>query len=103
MMHHHSRTLLRKVNAFPAIGYPAGTLLVSSTGAGGGFVASPESIHVWVRLAGWPEDLFQRSEFPEEDQNYEFAVWKEDGTFYLENHRLKYGQTVEEAGRHVGR
>ena len=78
------------------IGYPPGTLLFASTEAGGGFSGRPESITVWVRKDLWPEGLFPRQEFPQHnDHSVKYAVYREDGSFYLEEHRLKYNGDVD--------
>lgn len=86
--------LRAKVNSNPVIGYPPGALLVASTRAGGGFVGASCGLYVWVRNAGWPEDLFPRVELPPESTQVEYNVYEEDGNFYCEKHRLKYGATI---------
>lgn len=103
MLRHTTRNLRAKSNANEVCGFPPGTLLCASTGAGGGFVNAPESIGVWVRRGeGWPESLFPRVDFPKESKTCHYNILEEDGTFYLEEHRLKYGWDipVTEAQKH---
>lgn len=94
MLRHTVSKLRAKTNRDACIGYPPGTLLVVSTGAGGGFANAPERLTVWVRMAGWPEELFPREAMPDQTKNYQYDVWEEDGNFYLERHRLEYGWTI---------
>lgn len=94
MLHTYVCRLRQRVNANGILGYPPGTLLCASVSAGGGFAGSASHITVWARNAGWPEDLFERVEFPKHDEkSYDYSVWQEDGLFYLESHRLKYNWT----------
>lgn len=105
MLNSYWKKLRATVNANEVCGHAPGTLLCVSHGAGGGFVGAPERLTVWVRrktvlhsaLAeydGWAPDLFPRQEFPEESANVKYSIWEEDGTFYLEEHRRKYGWTI---------
>lgn len=105
MLSNYWRKLRAKTNSNPVLGFAPGQLLCVSTGAGGGFARAPERLTVWVRrrtvldlsaseYEGWPSDLFPREEFPEESQDVEYCVYEEDGTFYVEKHRLKYEWTI---------
>jgi len=89
--------LRARTNANEVIGYPPGTLLMASVGGGGGFSGLAGRATVWVRMTGWPEELFPRVDFPphgEHSPDLNYDVWQEDGMFYLEKHRLEYGWTL---------
>lgn len=88
MLHHYTAALRAHSNANEVCGHAPGTLLVASTSTGGGFVPMPEGITAWVRRAGWPKDLFPQIDFPPQSDMFHYAFYEEDGTFYLEEHRL---------------
>lgn len=94
MLNNSCSVLRAKTNSNEVIGHPPGTLLVAYTSAGGGFAGAPQTICVWVRKEGWPEDLFPRSDFPPQSGRHDYIVYNELGVFYIEGHRLKYGWSI---------
>jgi len=80
MIDNSAKILIGKSNSNEILGYPSGTLRCERTKIGGGIAGAPQQIIVFVKSTGWPEDLYERREFPQIKRGFHYEVYEEDGT-----------------------